>query len=210
MAAVAQVNFLRMSEAALRQWVEAHAGWANDRDMDDNTPLFVAAMREEGLSMVVWLLDEKGADMNIASSGGSTPLHIASLPNIVAALLNRGVDPTRLRPWEGVNPLMFHALRGFADVLARLLQWVRQERPDRHAIIALLEQAPNTEKAWLLVKALRLAVVANSDAVALSCLQGRVERGRPSPHVTLMPLMGNGQTESKDKKGGEGRRLQAP
>jgi hypothetical protein len=63
-AAVADGRYFRdMSEAEQREWVEANPGRVNDRDSRGSTVLFSAACRE-GLSLVVWLLDEIGADVN--------------------------------------------------------------------------------------------------------------------------------------------------
>ena len=41
----------------------------------------------------------------------------------------------------------------------------------------------DAEKAWVLVKARRLAVAANSNTAAPSCLQTRVAQGQPLPRV---------------------------
>jgi len=57
-------NLYEMKEAALRQWVEANPGRVNDRDRNGETPLFRAAWRHNSLALVVWLVGEKGVDMN--------------------------------------------------------------------------------------------------------------------------------------------------
>lgn len=75
------LSFREMSEAELRQWVEANPGRVNHRDSRGSMPLFSAACRKEGLSLVVWLLDEKGADVNGALSNGYTPLQCAASPS---------------------------------------------------------------------------------------------------------------------------------
>jgi len=67
------------------------------------------------------------------------------------------------------------------------------------SVKVLLEQ--DAEKASLLVKARRLAVAANSNAVAPSCLQARVARGQPLPRLALMPLA------DEDEEGDEGRKF---
>lgn len=59
-AAVAELYFYQINEARLRQWVEANPGRINDRDRVGETPLIAAAFEEEGLPLIVWLLDEKG------------------------------------------------------------------------------------------------------------------------------------------------------
>jgi hypothetical protein len=71
------------------------------------------------------------------------------------------------------------------------LDVVRQYDPSNYALIALLEQYPvaqkDAKKASFLIKARRLALAATSNTVAPSCLQARVARGQPLPHVALMP-----------------------
>ena len=69
-ASAAALRFRQMSEAGLRQWVEANPGRVNDRDSEGLTPLIAAASIKESLSLVVWLLDEKGADVNGTMADG--------------------------------------------------------------------------------------------------------------------------------------------
>jgi len=57
MAVAAEVTFWYMTEAELRQWVDAYPGRVNDRDWMGITPLFVAACHRKSLPL--WLLDEK-------------------------------------------------------------------------------------------------------------------------------------------------------
>ena len=86
MAAAAEevLKFYYMDETRLRQWVEANPGRVNDSDWNGHTPL-IAATRKNAYSLIVWLLDEKGADVNGTSTKGNTPLHLAKTPEIVAA-----------------------------------------------------------------------------------------------------------------------------
>ena len=82
------------------------------------------------------------------------------------------------------------------------MAFLRQRHPTYHSLIALLEQYPaaqkDAEKASFLVKARRLAVATKSNTVAPSCLQARVARGQPLPHVP-MPLT-DGQTEGEEEE----------
>jgi hypothetical protein len=259
MAAAAQEEMLffhfGLNEAELRQWVEANPGRVNDRDKGGYTPLIVAVCYIKSLPLTVWLLDEKGADVNATSLCGYTPLHMAPSLDILAALLNRGADPTLLTD-NGSTSLMGQAVHGNVDNVARLLQdprvratvnvqnssgntalhvacdnkataisilslllqagsdpaltnnkghtpltYLRIHRPSHHAAIALLEQYPeaqkDAEKASLLVKARRLAVLSRSTA-APSYLQGRAARSQLLPRVTLMPVTG-GEDEDDDE-----------
>ena len=123
--AAAEVDFLLMSEAELRRWVQANPGGVNDRDRSGRTPLSVAACHlaawRKSLSLTTWLLDEKGADVNGKSQYGNTPLHRAASLDILNALLDRGADPT-FRSNVGWSPLMYHASFGRACLVKRLLQ----------------------------------------------------------------------------------------
>jgi len=96
-----------MSEVQLRQWVEANPERVNGRDNTyfGLTPLITAVSKMEVLSMVVWLLDEKSADVNATIANGNTPLHLAKTPDIVAALLDRGADSARVSK-QRRSPLM--------------------------------------------------------------------------------------------------------
>jgi hypothetical protein len=83
--------------------------------------LYVAALNKDGLALVVWLLDEKGADVNGTRRDGSSALHVAASLDILIALLDRGADPTRVNQ-RTRSPLMQQAFYGTADVVVRLLQ----------------------------------------------------------------------------------------
>ena len=237
-AAEEELNFCGMSEVELRQWVEANPGRINDRDSSSGlTPLTVAASKKMGLSMVVWLLDEKGADpTRIDFLGCSALMH--QMRNGTAKVVRLLQDPrvratVDMQDKEG-NTALHHACckYGGTDAKAALnahlllqagadltiantngqtaLADLRQHHPNLHVTIALLEQAlTEAEKASLLVKARRLAVAATSNAVAPSCLQARVARGQPLPRVALVPLTaGQADGEKEDEEEGEeGRKL---
>ena len=139
------------------------------------------------------------ATLNMQSDIGHTALHYACMcgkPDAAALnvhiLLQAGANPT-IAIYSGQT----------------VLTYLRQRHPNPNVTIALLEQAPDAEKASLLVKARRLAVAANSNAVAPSYLQNRVARGQALPRVTVMPLT-DGQTDreqEEEKEGEEGRKL---
>jgi hypothetical protein len=95
--AAGELVFHRMSEAHMREWVEENPELVNLRDFYGEIPLSAAVRSIKSLPLVVWLLDEKGADLNIPSIdyGGYTTLHRASSPAILSALMDRGADPTR-------------------------------------------------------------------------------------------------------------------
>ena len=245
--------------------VEANPGRVNDRDRHGNdTPLIVAARREEGLSLVVWVLDEKGADVNVTMADGRSALHWTRSLDILTALLDRGADPTTTPVYDGGLPLMYQAGNGSVEVVQRLLEDPRvratvnmqdgdgftalhcvcayEENSEtaflkanillqadlnptitdndgdtpldycstNNALFPLLEQYPaakkDAEKASLLVKARRLAVAANSNAVSPSCLQAWVALWQPLPRVALIPPT-DGHNEGEEEEGEEGRKL---
>ena len=92
MAAAAAPRF--MTEAQLRQWIDANPGHANDWDWGGYTPLYAAVYYKKSLPLVLWLLDEEGVDVNTRVSGGQTPLHAAYILDVLNVLLDRGADPT--------------------------------------------------------------------------------------------------------------------
>jgi ankyrin repeat protein len=51
---------------------------------------------DELQELILWLVNEKGADVNARNWRGSTPLHNARSLDVLDALLNRGADPTSL------------------------------------------------------------------------------------------------------------------
>ena len=77
-AAAKNLSFEVMGEAEVRQWVEANPGRVNDSDntVFGLTPLVVAAWKHTH-SLVVWLLDEKGAEVNAPTLLGNTALHMS-------------------------------------------------------------------------------------------------------------------------------------
>eukprot|EP00624_Nannochloropsis_granulata_P001445 evm.model.NODE_17242_length_7764_cov_16.608450.2 len=255
------VSFQDMSETQLRQWVEAHPGQVNDKDGGKHTPLCVAVSVLSNLPLILWLIDEKGADVNVRTRTGYTPLQLARSLDILAALLERGANPV-LQNLLGQSALIHQAASGHVDNVARLLQdsrvqatvnlktpfgWtalhhacshiyetpataivhlllqaganpaplgdegktslnlLRQNRPSHHSTIALLEQAPEAEKASLLVKARRLTVsayVSIPSALARSYLQGRMTQRQPFPRVDLMPVRRKKKTDDHRKFSG--------
>ena len=69
-----ELDFYEMDEAELRQWVEANPGRVNDRGRYGDTPLVAAADEFKSLPLVVWLLDEQGADVNVTAADGRSAL----------------------------------------------------------------------------------------------------------------------------------------
>ena len=122
---------------------------------------------------------------------GNTALHRAFLshdPEEAVArkahlLLQAGGSPLKINN-DGETPLAL----------------VQFYHPDYLPFTVLLEQAlAEAEKASLLVKARRLAVAANSNSVAPSCLQARMARGQTLPRVVLMPLAG-GNKRTRERR----------
>ena len=105
--------------AELRQWVDANPTRINDWDRDEDgiTPLYAAVRFIRSLPLVLWLLDEKGADMNARLDDGQTPRTL----NILKVMLDRRADPTVLDD-NDKSPLMCHAYHGRVDIVGHLLQ----------------------------------------------------------------------------------------
>ena len=126
-----------MTEAELRQWVDANPGRANPGRVNDwdnygytplytptphgITPSYAAVYLLKSLPLVLWLLDEKGVDVNSRTSYGQTPLHAAGSLDVLSALLDRGADPTLLDT-QNQTPLIPVAYYQRVDIVARLLQ----------------------------------------------------------------------------------------
>jgi len=69
--------------------------------------LFAAAYNLKSLSLVDWLQDEKGADVNAREESGLTAIHAARSLDVINALQSRGADLT-LSSKTGQTPLMCH------------------------------------------------------------------------------------------------------
>lgn len=115
------LRFSGMSEAELRLWVEANPGRVNDKDNQGLTALVWAACQLESLPLTVWLLDEKGADVNARWIGGRTVLMSTTSPDIISALLARGADPA-LAEDKGWTSLIAQVSCGYARAVVRLLE----------------------------------------------------------------------------------------
>jgi len=117
----APIFFRRMTEAELRQYVGANLTSVNEWDQDGITLLYTVFYDMRSLSLVLRLLDEKGADVNRRSRSGNTALHGARSLDILNALLDRGADPTLLNI-KHLCPLLNYTNFEGVDRVARLLQ----------------------------------------------------------------------------------------
>ena len=80
------IAFVRMGEEETRRWVEAHPGEVNNKDWCGNTLLHTAIYALKSLELVLWLVHEKGADVNIPDRNGFTPLHFAQSLDVLKKL----------------------------------------------------------------------------------------------------------------------------
>lgn len=117
----ADVKFCNTSEVELWQWVEANPVHINDVDSHGWTPLCTAIRSLKSVSLVLWLVNEKAADANIANEKGFRPLFYARSLAIVSCLLNCGADPT-LPVSYSRNFLMESLHLSQYNIVARLLQ----------------------------------------------------------------------------------------
>lgn len=122
-AAAVLPRFHIMTGAELRQWVDANPEHVNDwdRDEDGNTPLYTAAYHLKNLALLLWLLNEKGADVNKRIFDGQTPFHGVRSLETLNALLDRGADPTALDE-NNDSPLICHTYFRRVNIMAHLLK----------------------------------------------------------------------------------------
>ena len=119
------LSFIHISKKKLRKWVEANSERVNTYTFDHKgyTPLF-SIISMESLSLTLWLVDEKGADVNKRTWNGYTPLHAVRSLDILNTLLDRGADPT-VPDNAGYTPLLHHAVICKIHIMARLLDYPR-------------------------------------------------------------------------------------
>ena len=195
-AADERLSFRDMSEAVMRQWAEANPGRVNDRDWRGHTPLIAVAIKLKSLSLAVWLLDEKGANVNGTTAFGHTPLQCVASVDILTALLDRGAGPNMAGP-GGMLPLMSQVRFGRVEEVARLLQDPRvratvnvQNRQGSTALHGAYDRriTDAAPKAHLLLQASADTSIANDDGeTPLDQVQG--PRRRPHPDRTLTALL---------------------
>jgi hypothetical protein len=89
------LRFSKMSEAELREWVEANPGRVNEMDSSGDTLILIAICVLQSLPLVVWLLDEKGANINARCKDGMTALYGARSVAVLNALFARGARTLR-------------------------------------------------------------------------------------------------------------------
>jgi len=177
-----------MTEAGLTQWVTANPGQVNDRDTEGETPLYVAAP----LSLVLWLLDDKGADVNILTRGSRIALHGARSPDIFNALLDRGADLT-LRDRYGWTTLTLQVYHRNVESVACLLQDPRvrstvnfHDNEGRTALHAacMYNGCVHSIVRLLLQAGADPAITGNGGLTPLTYLR----QYQPSYHTTMTPL----------------------
>ena len=103
----------------------------------------MAVFKLKSLSLALWLLAEKDADVNAATSQGATPIHGAFTLDLLNALLDRGTDPSKLDR-HGITALMSQATLGEDGAIGRLL-----EDPRVRAIVNLRNVPGDTAFHWV-------------------------------------------------------------
>ena len=120
----------RMGEDGLRRWVQANPSKVNDLDYWGERPLHAAAYFTTGSSVLRFLIDEHGADMDarMVQPGTLTfpaicdnvPLHCAVNREAVDVLLTRGANPL-LTTSQGWTPLHMYIYKGRWPCVERYL-----------------------------------------------------------------------------------------
>lgn len=108
-------------EVQLRQWVEANPERVNEKDLNNTTPLCQATSYLKSVPLVLWLVNEKGADVNAADESGDVPLHHAKSLDVLNALLDCGADPSIVISHK-LTPLMLYVIWRKSEMVGRLLQ----------------------------------------------------------------------------------------
>lgn len=85
-------DFGKMTEVEMWLWVENNPGRINALDINGMAILHNAASKGIG-NLAIWLIDQRGADVNVKDVSGYTPLHLAHNSYITFILLRRGADP---------------------------------------------------------------------------------------------------------------------
>lgn len=111
----------------MRQYLEAFPERVNIPDRDNWTALAFATHYELGsLPLVLWLLDEKGADINGRRIGGKPPIFSVQSLDVLEALLDRGADVTLPDDCYDRATLLMQQVRLTTDddieIIVRLLQ----------------------------------------------------------------------------------------
>jgi ankyrin repeat protein len=89
-----------------------------DRDEYGLTALH-GVVGEEHVEMAQLLIDH-GADVNVHSEDGATPLHLAAYPGMVDLLVRNGAD-INARNNDGETPLITHAMEPDGDEVVETL-----------------------------------------------------------------------------------------
>ena len=108
----------------------------------------------------MWLLDEKGAEVNATSRDGRSALHHAASLDILTASLNRDADLTHVE-YRGWSALIYQAGDGPVDNVARLLQ-----DPRAHATVNMRSDSGRT-------------------ALHCACMDGEASAANPKARLLL-------------------------
>lgn len=131
------------------------------RDKDVQREILFAAAPDANISLINWLL-KQGADVNMTSQAGFTPLAYAiqlgkgnDAAKTVQALLDAGADYNR-KYYKGMTATMFAAANGNADVLKVLLAKnpdLKVANDEGQTALQMAEAANHVEAAVLLENA---------------------------------------------------------
>jgi hypothetical protein len=114
-------KYTGMNLEGMRRFALGNPGRVNEQDDGGWTLLNAATRRPGSLSLVPWLVDEMGADVEGRDKYGQTSIYEATIHQVLSFYLERGADPT-VQDNDGETALMHHSRGLRANLVARLLQ----------------------------------------------------------------------------------------
>ena len=109
-------------EESMRQWVEENPGETSSGNASPIHKALIWAVENDYPMLVTYLLEEKGADVNLTDSNCHTPLHAATSAEMITVLLNHGADVAVSEFWYGLTPFMWQIWKERVECVRRLLE----------------------------------------------------------------------------------------
>lgn len=115
----------RGDQPTIEAWLQSGKATVEDRDVEQNTPLHVAAEVQKNEIAILQTFLQYGADVNAVNAIGATPLHYVALrkskARAVANVLLECVADPNVRTMAGKSPLHFACQKNAAEFVDILL-----------------------------------------------------------------------------------------